>query len=68
VTTFEKPTYAGCHVCSKYAIERQHALGPAMAREHVRTGEPMAAMARRFMTGVHARHLSGPPIMPGGAR
>lgn len=55
----------GCHTCTTYALERNEVLAPHMARLHMQTGEPIPAIAARFMAGVHARHLGGLPIMPG---
>lgn len=58
-------TYVTCPTCMDYAEQRRPVLVPAI-REHCdRTSEAPDEALNRYMTGVHARHLSGLPIMPG---
>jgi hypothetical protein len=56
-----------CQQCRDYADVRTLVLVPAMAERCEETGETPKQIADRFMLGVHARHLAGLPIMPGGA-
>jgi hypothetical protein len=57
-------TYVTCPDCMDYAEQRRPVLVPAMADARKATGETSDEILTRFMTGVHARHLSGLPILP----
>lgn len=53
-----------CFECLFYMAVRQQVLLPALRRRRHQTGESAPEIIDRFMTGVHARHEAGLPIMP----
>jgi hypothetical protein len=59
--------HRSCAECLEYLDVRQPVLVPAIAE--VSGPVPLAALAvlDRYMAGVHVRHLSGLPILPGDA-
>jgi len=56
--------YVTCPSCIEYAQIRQSVLAPAFVARKRQTGESTQQILDRFMTGVHARHLDGLPILP----
>ena len=56
--------YRLCSTCIEYAEERMPLLTQPMADRRAETGETSVQILDRYMTGVHARHLSGLPILP----
>lgn len=52
-------TYISCPDCSDYMERRRSVVLPALAAHSNETGESAGAILDRYMTGVHARHLSG---------
>ena len=59
--------YRTCQTCIEYAEVRRPVIVPALVDRSVETGETSEQILDRFMGGVHERHLSGLPILPGGA-
>lgn len=59
--------YRNCPDCIQYAEVRRPVVVPAMAERRSETGETSEQILDRFMGGVHARHLSGLPILSDGA-
>jgi len=60
-------TYRNCYDCITYAEARMSVVVPAMAERREETGETAQQILDRYMTGVHARHLAGLPILSGSA-
>ena len=58
-------TYRTCAECIAYAEARSDVVIPAMAARREETGETSVQILDRYMGGVHARHLSGLPILGG---
>lgn len=53
------PEYEDCRDCFLYGQRRMSVLIPAMHEQRMKTGETARQILDRYMTGVHARHLSG---------
>jgi hypothetical protein len=66
MSTWRAP-YLSCETCIEYLDARKSVLSPALAERADETGENVITALTRYMAGVHARHLSGLPILPGTA-
>jgi hypothetical protein len=57
--------YVTCPDCIEYGSVRFSILTAALAVRSQQTGETSQQILDRYMDGVHQRHLSGLPILPG---